>query len=465
MNSSIIDRYLNLQRETVKSHRQKNIDTRLNLLRKLKKGIEEYQDQIHLALKNDLGKCEAEAYLSETNFVLQEISYVLGKLKKWSRPKKMPTPLVYWPGKSEIHYAPFGMVLIIGPWNYPFQLLMSPLIGALAAGNVAVLKPSEISSHTSKVVKLMIEAEFDPSEICVVEGGAEETSYLLDQKFDYIFYTGSTRVGKIVMNKAAQFLTPVTLELGGKSPCVVMDDIDLDIAVKRIIWGKFFNTGQTCVAPDYLLIHEKIYDAFVAKSKEIIESFYPKSESSPDYGRIINHSHFKRLVSYLEGAKVVLGGKFVENQKFISPTFLLCQGPEKIMEEEIFGPILPLIKIKDINQAISLINEKPHPLALYLFSNSKNYQKLVLEKTQSGGVCLNDTVVHMSGEFLPFGGVGESGMGQYHGQHSFETFSHKRAVMKKIFPFDLFLRYPPYGPKLKLIKIVLKLVEKISSIF
>lgn len=462
MNNTNIDQIVTMQTDAVKTHRQREVHNRIYLLNKLATAISQYQKEIHEALKSDLGKCEAEAFISETNFVLSEIKHVILKVSKWSKPKKVCTPMVSWPGKSYIHSVPYGMVLIIGPWNYPFQLIMSPLVGALAAGNVVVLKPSELAPKTSQIIKKMIEEQFHPSEIAVVEGGIEETSYLLDKKFDYIFYTGSTRVGKIIMKKAAEHLIPVTLELGGKSPCIVLSDIDIEVAAKRIVWGKFFNAGQTCVAPDYLLLEESIYDRFVEKLKTVIVDFYQNSETSLDYGKIVNSSHFKRLNSYLENAKVMSGGKVDSKNNFIAPTLIQSHTDDKIMEEEIFGPLLPIIKIKDLSQAIQIINNKPHALALYLFSNSNTNQELLLNKTKSGGVCINDTVVHMSGEYLPFGGVGESGMGQYHGVYSFETFSHKRSVMKKFFKFDLTLRYPPYSRKFELIKLVLRTIDRIT---
>ena len=462
MENSNLDHVLELQRNAVKSGKQKEVHNRIYLLDKLHTTITQYESQIHQALKLDLGKCEAEAFLSESNIVLSEISHVLLKVKKWSKIKRVSTPMASWPGRSFIQSVPYGMVLIIGPWNYPFQLLMSPLVGALAAGNVAVLKPSELAPHTSKVIKKMIDEQFHPSEIAVIEGGIDETTYLLDQKFDYIFYTGSTRVGKIIMKKASEHLTPVTLELGGKSPCVVLEDIDIDVAAKRIVWGKLFNNGQTCVAPDYLLLQESIYDRFLEKLKTVTLDFYQNPETSLDYGRIVNSSHFKRLVSYLSNVKIISGGKSDAKINYIEPTLVQSTSQDKIMDEEIFGPILPVIKIKDLNEAIKIINDRAHPLALYLFSESKHNQQILLNKTQSGGVCLNDTLVHMSGEFLPFGGVGESGMGSYHGEQSFRTFSHQRAVMKKFFKFDLALRYPPYSRKIGFMKLVIALLEKIT---
>lgn len=426
------------------------------LLKKLKRLILEYEQEIGLALKKDLNKCEFESYVAEVAFVIGEIDLALKRLKKWMRPTRVASPKLQFPARSFISSIPFGTVLIIGPWNYPFHLILAPLVGAIAAGNNVVLKPSELASATSSVVARLINENFDTAEICVVEGGVKETTELLEQKFDYIFYTGSKEIGKIIMKKAAEHLTPVTLELGGKSPCIVMPDIDLKITAKRIVWGKFINAGQTCLTPDYLLVEKSIKKQLIAEIKLVIKEFFgSNSKQSPDYGRIINERHFNRLNKLIDQNQIIEGGDQDVDTLFISPTLLESSLDSKVMEEEIFGPLLPIIEVSGISEALDIIQRKERPLAIYLFSKNKRIQDLVIQETSSGGLLINDTIVHITNPLLPFGGIGPSGIGAYHGKFSFDTFSHKKSVMKRFFWLDIPLRYPPYLGKLKFVRWIL----------
>lgn len=446
-----------------------SFEQRIDLLKRLKEVICLQEGPIHQALKEDLGKSDFESFIAETGFVVQEINHALRDLKKWMKPKRVATPVVHWPARSFIQKRPFGRALIIGPWNYPFQLLFSPLVGAIAAGNRVVLKPSELAPHCAQIIKKIIDNNFNKAEIEVVLGGVEETSKLLEQKFDIIFYTGSTRVGRIVMQKAAAHLTPVVLELGGKSPGLVFGQLsadELNLVAKRIVWGKFLNSGQTCVAPDYLLVEEDKYASLVQSMRSHIESFYSQDAlSSPDYGKIINQNHFERLLGLLYEGQIIYGGKSDKEKLKIGPTLLEVKGHEKVMEEEIFGPLLPIIKVSDLDQAIKFINSRARPLAMYLFSNEQKIQKKVLDEVVSGGICLNDTIVHMSTDTLPFGGVGESGMGSYHGQGTFDVFSHHQSVMKRFLTLDLPLRYPPYKGKLVVVRMIYSILDFVKSIF
>jgi aldehyde dehydrogenase (NAD+) len=426
---------------------------RTEQLNTLKRAIQENTASIVDALHKDLHKPELETYATEISIV-REVDYALKHIKSWVKPQKVKLSLEQLPASGYIRPEPLGVVLIIGPWNYPFQLLIAPLIGAIAAGNCAILKPSEIASNTSKVVSQMIQKHFDPAYIAVIEGGIDVSKQLLAEKFDHIFFTGGTAVGKVVMEAAAKHLTPVTLELGGKSPCIVDTDINLEHTANRIAWGKFINAGQTCIAPDYLLVNSKIKQQLLNSLQKAIQKFYGEdSEKSPDYARIINHKQFTRLTKLLQNGEIVTGGKTNQSTCYIAPTLLDNISLEMpVMQEEIFGPILPIIEYEDLSEAIALINEKPKPLALYLFSRDQNIQQRVLNETSSGGVCINDTVMHVGVSSLPFGGVGDSGVGKYHGKASFDTFSHHKSVLKKSFLFDLKWRYAPYAGKLDLIK-------------
>ncbi len=456
-----IEKYVKDQNQSYKSGRLRSYNQRIEILDKLFGVINSSRADIKKALAEDLGKSKFESYISEVGFILSEIKHTKKKLKKWMRLKKVGSPLVYFPVKSEIHYEAFGSVLIIGPWNYPFQLIISPLIGAIAAGNTAVLKPSELAPSTSRVIKELIDKTFDSSVIAVVEGGVEETQFLLDQKFDYIFYTGGETVGKIVMEKASKHLTPVTLELGGKSPCFVFGEVDFDITAKRIVWGKLFNTGQTCVAPDYLIIDKSISEKLVNKIEEYIIKFYGKSpEKNNDYGSIINERHFDRITSLIDKELVLIGGSSNKETLYIEPTVQKATASSLIMQQEIFGPVLPIIEVENLKEALDFVVDRPKPLATYVFSKDKKIQNAVIENISSGGICINDTLIHLDNDELPFGGVGTSGMGSYHGQHSFELFSHKKAVMRRSFKFENSLRYPPYFGKLKIVKFLLSLIGR-----
>ncbi|MGB0561830.1 MAG: aldehyde dehydrogenase [Spirulinaceae cyanobacterium] len=432
-------------------------DFRIEQLRKLQEAIAAYEDKILAALQQDLHKPAFEAVAAEVIFNQEEITYALKHLKRWLRPQRVSAPLSQQPASAQIVPEPLGVVLIIAPWNYPFQLMIGPLIGAIAAGNCAILKPSELAPHTAAVIKDLIAATFDPAYITVVEGGKEVTQELLQHRFDHIFFTGGTAVGKIIMRAAAEHLTPVTLELGGKSPCIVEPDAHLEYSARRIAWGKFINAGQTCIAPDYLLVHESIKDALLAKVKAAVQEFYGDDPAqSEDYCRIISDRHFERLSGLIDPTQVIFGGQTDASERYIAPTILdNVTWDDPIMAEEIFGPILPVLTYQDWDDAIAQINARPKPLALYLFSSDKARQEQVLNQTASGGVCLNDTIMQVGVTTLPFGGVGDSGMGAYHGKTSFDTFSHTKSVLKRNFWFDLKLRYPPYAGKLKWVKLLL----------
>ncbi|WP_138498032.1 aldehyde dehydrogenase [Nostoc sp. PA-18-2419] len=441
------------QRKFFQTGKTKDVNFRLEQLQTLKQAIVEHKQEIIQALQADLHKPEVEIYLTEIN-VTKEIDYAIKHLKTWTKPKKAPVSFDFFSYSASIYPEPLGVVLIIAPWNYPFQLMIFPLIGAIAAGNCAIIKPSEIASHTSGIVSKIISKYFQPAYIAVVEGGIEASEKLLAEKFDHIFFTGGTAVGKIVMAAAAKHLTPVTLELGGKSPCIVDTDINLEHTTRRITWGKFINAGQTCIAPDYLLVDKKIKKDLIDGIEKCLREFYgDHPANSPDYARIISQKHFDRLVKFLENGEVIIGGETKSSERYIAPTIINNVSLEDfIMQEEIFGPILPIIEYTDITEAIALINSRPKPLALYFFSQNKNLQKQVLEETSSGGVCINDTIMQVAVSSLPFGGVGDSGIGNYHGKASFDTFSHHKSVLQNSFWLDLKFRYAPYKDKLPLIK-------------
>ena len=442
------------QRQFFNTNKTKDLSFRIEQLKLLKQAILDNESALTKALKADLNKPELEAYVTEIGICLEEIKYTLKHLKSWAKPQKVSTPLPYLPASSQVYAEPLGIVLIIGAWNYPLQLVISPLIGAIAAGNCAILKPSEIAINTSNLLAEIITKYFNSSFISVVEGGKEITQQLLEEKFDHIFFTGSTQVGKSIMSAAAKQLTPVTLELGGKTPCIVDADTHLEHTARRIVWGKFLNAGQTCVAPDYLLVDKTIKQTLLKQIKQTLQEFYGTNpETSPDYARIINQHHFQRLANLLKTANIIIGGETNSTERYIAPTVVDVITPEDaLMQEEIFGPILPVLEYDTIEEAIAFVNAKPKPLALYFFSNNKQHQQQILQETSSGGACLNDTIVHMAFPGLPFGGVGASGIGKYHGKASFETFSHQKSVLKKSFWFDIKLRYAPYQGKLKFLK-------------
>lgn len=446
------------QRTYFKSGATKSIEFRIHQLKTLKKLLTEHEDEFNKAVYEDFKKPELETYATELGIIHNEISYTLKKLKKWAKPKRASQVLVNFPSSNYTVAEPYGAVLIIAPWNYPIQLALLPLVGAIAAGNTVVIKPSEITTNTSEVIHRVLSKWFNKEFVAVVEGGVETNQELLEQDFDYIFFTGSTRVGKIVMQAAAKNLTPVTLELGGKSPCIVDRSADLKTAARRIAWGKFLNAGQTCVAPDYLLVDASVKEPFLTHFDEAIHEFYGEDpQQSPDYPRVVNAEHFDRLVGYLEEGAIFCGGKTDPNENYIEPTVLVdIEAGAKVMEEEIFGPILPVLTFNTIAEAIRIINEKPKPLAFYVFTAKDEVKETTLNACSFGGGAVNDVVAHLGNHHLPFGGVGKSGFGAYHGKNSFDTFSHYKSIMKKPLWLDIPFRYAPYKGKLKWIKKVLK---------
>lgn len=434
---------------------------RVDQLNKLREGILKYQVQLEEALYVDLGKSGFESYTSEIGFILYSISHTIKHLKKWMKPEKKRTPISLIFTKSEVIKQPYGCVYIIGPYNYPFQLLIEPLIGAIAAGNCAIVSPSELTPNVCEVIKELLKNTFSTKYICCVDGGVENNTLLLNSPVDYIFFTGSINVGKIVMQAAAKQLVPVTLELGGKSPVIIEKSANLKIASQRIAWGKLMNCGQTCVAPDYVLVPNELKDEFLYCIRESIKEFYGEEiNKNKDYGRIVNDRHMQRLKKIIERDKnyVFMGGFIDEEQRYIEPTVLNLDNFEAAcMQEEIFGPILPVIGYDDLSQAIAYINLHQKPLALYIFSENKKIINSIIESTSSGGVSINETISHIINPDLPFGGIGNSGIGNYHGKYSFDTFSHKRSVLRKTTKFKLKLIYPPFDEKkLKKVKLVLK---------
>lgn len=431
---------------------------RVSQLKAIRRMTEEQQDKIAAALKADLNKGTAESWTSEIGFLIGDVDHTLKHLKKWMKPRKVSTPIAAQPASSFRMPEPLGTVLIIGAWNYPYQLVLAPLVAAIAAGNCAVLKPSELSSHTSKVIAELVPAYLDKDAFMVVEGAVAETTELLRQRFDHILYTGGESVGKIVMRAAAEHLTPVTLELGGKSPTIVHPDADLKVTAARIVWSKWMNAGQTCVAPDYVLVEASQADTLVAAIQAKIKDFYGDDPSqSNDYGRVVNDRHFARISSYLAGQNIVHGGQSDPAQRYIAPTIVLNPDLDSpLMQEEIFGPVLPIITLDNIDKAVDFVNARPKPLALYVYTKSGEFEQRVLTQTSAGNVCVNDGFMFMVNPDLPFGGVGNSGMGAYHGQSGFDTFSHLKTVMKRKFMFDLDLRYPPFTKfKFSLLKKIL----------
>jgi len=450
---SNITELMQKQREFFQTGKTKEIAFRLEKLRTLKQAIIDNEQVIVQALQADLHKPEFETYATEIS-VVKEIDYAIKHLRSWTKPKKAEVPLDFFSYSARIYPEPLGVVLIIGPWNYPFNLIIAPLIGAIAAGNCSIIKPSEIAPHTSSLLAQLMGKYFDPEYIAVVEGGVEVSQKLLAEKFDHIFFTGGTAVGKIVMEAAAKHLTPVTLELGGKSPCIVDANINLEHTVRRITWGKFINAGQTCIAPDYLLVDKKIKQDLLDGLKNTLKEFFGDNPAdSPDYARIISQKHCERLSNLLKDGEIIIGGDTKLEERYIAPTIIdQVSLTDLVMQEEIFGPILPVIEYTDIAEAIALINSRPKPLALYLFTQNQELQQRVLQATSSGGVCINDTVLHVGISSLPFGGVGDSGMGNYHGKAGFDTFSHHKSVLRNSFWLDLKWRYAPYQDKLSFLK-------------
>ncbi|SHM58291.1 aldehyde dehydrogenase [Chitinophaga sp. CF418] len=424
-------------------------------LKLLKMAIKEREKDILAALHADLHKHPVEAYSSEIGFLYVEIAYLLSNLKRWMKPEDVSSPFIMYPSKSRIHRAPLGLTLIIGPWNYPFQLVLAPLAGAIAGGNCAVVKPSELAPQTSAVIASLVRETFDPAYITAVEGdGGVVIPDLMQHRFDHVFFTGSAVIGRKVMELAIPHLTPVTLELGGKSPVIVDDKVNIRVAARRIIWGKFWNAGQTCIAPDYVLVHSSVKDELVeAMKKAVVQFFGEDPAASPDYARIINKKRFGVLNTYLQQGKVVHGGTADESELFISPTLLEdVTWDSPVMQEEIFGPVLPVLTFGALEEAISLVRQQPQPLSLYLFTKRSSTEKAVTEQLSFGGGCINNTLGHFTNPELPFGGVGHSGMGQYHGKYSFMTFTHPKSIMKTGTWIDVAMKYPPFRNKLKIVR-------------
>lgn len=435
-----------------------NIGYRKETLIKLLNTIILHEDDVIQALQNDFNKPIFEAVLTETNYVIADLKDTIKNLQRWAKPKKVLPSILNFPSTDSIYKEPYGKVLIIAPWNYPFQLALCPLISAVAAGNQVVLKPSELTPKTSEVIAKIILKSFDKSHVEVVEGGAEVSQGLLSQRWDYIFFTGSVAVGKIVAMAAAKNLTPVTLELGGKNPCIIDETANLKLAAKRIVWGKFINAGQTCIAPDYILIQKDMKTHFIEYLKAEITNAYGENPAlSPDFARIVNTKNWLRLANLIDETKVLFGGQTDIENRYISPTLIDESDTDSlIMQEEIFGPILPILSYENETELSSVISKYEKPLALYVFSENKSFSKKIITQFSFGGGCINDTVVHFSNKRLPFGGVGHSGIGAYHGSLSFDVFSHKKGIVKKANWLDLTLRYAPYTGKLTLIKNILK---------
>ena len=454
-----IKELINKQKKFYSSNISKDLKFRIQNLKLLRSIIIKYEKEIQEALRLDLGKSETEAYMTEIGMVLDEIKYNIKHLAKWAKKKYVSTPLSQFPARSYRIPEPRGLVLIISPWNYPFLLSIQPLIGAIAAGNCVIIKPSEYSVNTSKLLKKILTEIYSEAYVTVVLGEKEVAQELLKEKFDYIFYTGSTKIGKIVMEAAAKNLTPVTLELGGKSPCIVDEKCNVELAAKRIAYGKILNSGQTCVAPDYVFVHQNVKEQFLNCLIKYLNNFLGENAlNNSDYPKIINEMQFNRIISLIDKEHVIYGGGYNRNILKIEPTILTIKDmTSKVMQEEIFGPILPIIGYNNLDYIINYININPKPLALYLFTNNKKIEKRILKEVSYGGGCINDTIIHLANKRLGFGGVGNSGIGEYHGKFSFDTFSHYKSIIKKSNYIDLPVRYHPYSKmKEKLIRIFMK---------
>jgi len=458
MNKELLLEQISKQKENLVNSPLKDYKYRVKLLKKLRENIKLMQSEICEALKKDLNKSEVESYMCEIGIVLSEISYMIKHIRYFASPKLVKTPIAQFPSKSYKVPCAYGQVLIISPWNYPFMLTMDPLVDALSAGNSIVVKPSETSHNVSVVIEKIIKATFKPEEVCVAMGGRQECEFLLDQDFDYIFFTGSTRVGKIVLQKASEHFTPVTLELGGKSPCIVDKTANIKVAAKRIVFGKFLNAGQTCVAPDYLYCDKEIKDELVKEIQRQIELQYTSDPvANENYPRIINEKHFERLSNLIDKEKLICGGKTNKSTLQVEPTLVNATFEDDTMKEEIFGPILPVITFNSIDEAIKNVNNLSKPLAFYIFSNSKKNQEKLQNSCDFGGGCINDTIIHLATSELGFGGVKQSGMGAYHGKVGFDTFTHYKSIVKKGTWLDLPMRYQPFNKiKTFLIKMFLK---------
>lgn len=453
MTKKEIEKIFNEQRKYFASGETKEVDFRINKLKKLKEVLILNEELIYEALKKDLKKSPTESYNTELGAIIEEINLAIKNIKNWTAKKKVSTPIILASSKSYILQEPYGLSLIIGAWNYPFSLSLCPLVGAIAAGNCAIVKPSEIAPNSSHTIAKIIKESFEEKYITAIEGDAKTVTLLLEKKFDYIFFTGGITVGKIIAEAASKHLTPFTLELGGKSPCIVEESADIDIAAQRIVWGKFLNAGQTCIAPDYIVVNNKIKPQLNFALKKAIKRFYTEyPKESPDYPRIINKNHFERLERLIQG-NIIFGGEKDKKELYISPTIIdNVKWNDEIMKEEIFGPLLPILEYDSLPLAISEISNREKPLALYIFSESKQVQEYIIKNTSSGSVCINATILQTVNPNLPFGGVGNSGVGSYHGKYSFDTFSHSKSIMDKKHWPELNISYPPYGNKLRILK-------------
>ena len=449
----------NVQQAFFASGKTLSYKFRRQQLKLLKTAIKKREKDILAALHADLHKHPVEAYSSEIGFLYIEIAYLLSNLKRWMKPEDVSSPFIMYPSKSRIHRVPLGLTLIIGPWNYPFQLIMAPLAGAIAGGNCAIVKPSELTPQTSAVIASLVRDTFDPAYITALEGdGSVVIPQVMQHRFDHVFFTGSATIGRKIMELATPQLMPVTLELGGKSPCIVDDKVNINVAAKRIVWGKFWNAGQTCIAPDYVLVHSSVKEELVAAMKKAIVKFFGQDPAaSPDYARIISGKRFAALSSYIQQGKVIHGGIDNENELFMPPTLLEnVSWDSPVMQEEIFGPILPILTFTTMEEAVRLIRQQPHPLSLYLFTKRSSTEKIFTEQVSFGGGCINNTLGHFTNPELPFGGVGHSGIGQYHGKYSFTTFTHAKSIMKTGTWLDIAMKYPPFRNKLKWVRMLMK---------
>ena len=458
---SRLKKILENQNVFFESGKTRDINFIKNKLKLLKESIINNEDVIHQALYKDFKKPKFEAYISEFGILISEIDHVLKNLSKWSKPKRVRSSKLNFPSKDYIYSEPYGAVLVIAPWNYPFQLAISPVISAIAAGNTVVLKPSEVTIHTADMIKSILKDIFDESHLYVELGGVPETTLLLKERWDYIFFTGSVPVGRIIAKAAAVNLTPVTLELGGKNPCIVDETVDLKLTAKRLVWGKFLNAGQTCIAPDYILVKNQVkLDLIKHLKKEIIKAYGEDPETSSSYPRIVNKENLTRLTDMLKNVKIIIGGNSNSKDNYLAPT--LVDNPKldsKLMQTEIFGPILPIISYKTKKDIESIVKSFEKPLGFYVFSNNKAFYNSIIKKYSFGGGAVNDTMVHFGNPRLPFGGVGDSGIGAYHGQFSFDTFTHKKGITIKANWVDITLRYAPYKSKLKLLKKAFKWIR------
>lgn len=444
------------QRNYFLSYATYDVNARIDNLLKIKKLMFKYQQDFVEAFKKDYNKCEFDVISNEFSLVIQEINYMLKHLKQLVKPKKVRTSIANFPSSGYQIPEPYGVTLILAPWNYPLQLTLEPLIGAIASGNTAILKPASYTKNVSQVIFNLFEEFDNPNLIKVILGGRNEIQELLDNRFDYIFFTGGEKVGRLILEKASKYLTPVSLELGGKSPCIVDFDADIDLAAKRVVWGKFLNAGQTCVAPDYICLHKNIKKEFIEKAKKYINEFYYKDNKlTDDFPSLINEKHLNKVLSLIDESKIIQGGKV--DGLILEPTILdNVAFSDKIMQEEIFGPIMPIIEFEDINDLLKIINHKEKPLAFYYFSKNKRKAKQITAFSFYGGACINDTIMHLTNDNLPFGGVGRSGMGSYHGKKSFETFSHYKSLLVKG-KLELNVKYPPYNKKkLDVVKFLFK---------